>query len=103
MAGHGWLIVYRADPKSRTRKNQLIQKLHGQVTYTRGERYWRRGLLEDLPHERVGRGIVLVRERDGPAVIKLLRPLAAEVEWWRVMLRPKDQRVLTKAPAHPPR
>ncbi|MHB1916978.1 MAG: hypothetical protein ACYCPN_07205 [Thermoplasmata archaeon] len=85
----------------RTRRNQLIQKLYGQVTYTNGHRYHRRGLLEDLHHIRIGRGVVLVREEEGPQVVRLLRAWAKEVDWWPVPLRPKDRRRLALPPSDP--
>jgi hypothetical protein len=50
MPPDGWLVVDHPDPKNRTRRNQLVQKLYGQVTYTNGRRYRRRGLLEGLGH-----------------------------------------------------
>lgn len=88
----GWLIVYQLDPGSHTRSNQVVQKLYGQVTYTNGRRYRRRGLLEDLGHVRVGRGIVLVRAEDGPPVVRRLRYWAKGVDRWPVPLRAMDRR-----------
>ncbi len=97
MERDGWLVVYHLDPGNRTRRNQVAQKLYGQVTYTKGHRYRRRGLLEDLRHVRIGRGIVLVPAEDGPKVVRLLRQWAKDVDWWPVSLRAKDQRHLAQS------
>ena len=99
MPPDGWLVVYHPDPKNRTRRNQLVQKLYGQVTYTNGRRYRRRGLLEGLGHNQIGGGIVVVRAEDGPQVVRLIRQWAKAVEWWPLSLRTQDRRRLTRPPS----
>ncbi len=46
--------------------NRFVQKFYGQSATTRGGtyRYRKAGLLDGLPHRKLGRGVVVVRERD---------------------------------------
>lgn len=91
----GALIIY-LNPQARPGQASLLtQRLHGQDTTTRGRVYHRHGLLEEIPHWRIKRGVLMVKEEDRERVVKLLREYAKEVYWWPVKLAPGERKRLT--------
>lgn len=84
------LIVFVNEGTPHGRANQLVQKLYGQDTTTRGQVYHRHGLLEDIAHWRIKRGVLVVGEEDRERVVQLIEQYANEVHWWSVTLRPGD-------------
>ena len=91
LAVQGRLIAYRTDGASTTATSRVAQKLYGQDTSSRGYRIRRRGLLEEIPHVRLIRGVIVIREKDAEAVRKLLTTLGCEIHERRVELTPADQ------------
>ncbi len=75
---------------------RFCKQFYGYTDYSnRGRyRYFRPGFLSGIPHVRVMRNVVLVREEDGPRVVEFLKRHRAEVHEWTVELRPQDERVL---------
>jgi len=49
-------------------------------------------LLDEIPHARLIRGVVIVSARDAGKVIKFLRKLNAEIHVRKVELTPKDKK-----------
>jgi hypothetical protein len=92
----GALIVYGVQGTTPTRRNQFHQKLYGQTTSTRGQRYHRVGILERVPHWRVARGVLLVRESDREVVLRMMRAWTSDLVWWPVPLRARDRRRLSR-------
>lgn len=90
MPREGALIVYANEGVSHSRANRLVQLLYGQDTTTRGQVYHRHGLLEDIPHWRIKRGVFVVLAKDRPRVVELLEQYAGKVYWWQVNLTPED-------------
>ena len=74
--------------------NQLCKQLYGQGTSTRGKKYWRRGLLDEIPHRKLIRGVIVLSTRDANEVIKFLQKFNAEVHVRDVVLTPDDERAL---------
>lgn len=95
-AGTAALIVYRMRPASPGRVSQFHQRLFGQTTSTRGKRYHRTGILEGIPHWRVARGVLVVREVDREKVLDIVQALAHEVNCWRIELDSRQLRRLTR-------
>jgi hypothetical protein len=73
-----------------------VKRLYGQETSSHGGRYRyrRRGLLDDIPHRRLIRGVLIVRTEDAGRVVELLRELGAEVHERTVTLTGEDRQVL---------
>ncbi len=94
MTLEGVLIIFTNPGASPGQANLLRQKLYGQQTTTRGRVYHRRGLLEDLPHWRIKRGVMVVRKEDREQVVELLGSFVKEIHWWEVKLRPSEARRL---------
>ena len=64
-----------------------------------GERsYRRRGILDEVPHWKVGRGALLVRAEDRTHVVRALRPWTRDAEWWEVALTRQGARRLQTTP-----
>ena len=93
----GALVAYRLPAGSpNTAYGQLVKKLYGQETSAHGYRYRRKGLLDDVPHRRLIRGVLILRREDRARVVRLLRDLGAEVHVRIVTLKAEDQRALNR-------
>lgn len=91
----GTLIAFRVF-KSVGQKGAdlLCKQFYGQYTTTRGKRYWRKGLLDEIPHVRLIRGVIIVSTRDVKEVIKFLRKFNAEIHVRKVELTPEDKKTI---------
>ena len=89
----GVLIAFRLARYDKDRASELVKRLYGQETSSHGGRYRyrRRGLLDDIPHRRLIRGVLIVRTEDAGRVVELLRELGAEVHERRVELTREDR------------
>ena len=70
-----------------------MNRLVGQATRSHGGRYayrWK-GLLDEISHRRLIRGVLIVRTEDAGMVVELLRELGAEVQVRRVELTEEDR------------
>jgi len=65
----------------RDRASELVKRPVGQAASSHGGRYAyrRKGLLDEIPHMRLIRGVVIVRTEDAERVVALLEALGAEV------------------------
>jgi hypothetical protein len=86
----GILIAYQTTGASKTATSRVAQRLYGQDTASRGYKIRRKGLLDGVPHVRLIRGVVLLREQDAEAVRHLLIELGCAVHERRVLLTPED-------------
>lgn len=94
MARRGVLIAYQLGGLSPSRKPRFTEKVLG-LDRKVGERtYRRRGLLDEIPHWKVGRGVLIVSIRDRVRVVRELRQWTPHVEWWEVDLTPRQERRL---------
>ena len=93
----GILIAFRLSEYDKNRASDLVKRLYGQETSSHGGkyRYRRTGLLEGVPHKRLIRGVVVLREEDAKSVVRLLRELGAEVHVRRVELTMADRKALS--------
>jgi hypothetical protein len=91
----GTLVAFRVF-KSAGQKgaDMLCKQFYGQYTTTRGKRYRRRGLLDQTPHVRLIRGVIIVSTRDAKEVIRFLRKFNAEIHVRKVELTHKDKKIL---------
>ncbi len=60
------LIAFRVARYDRDRASELARRLYGQWTSSHGGRYVyrRKGLLDEIPHLRLIRGVSIVRTED---------------------------------------
>lgn len=76
--------------------NRFCQKFYGQDTYSHGRKYFhhKRGFLENIPHVRLIRGVLIVAKHDAGRVIRFLREFNAEIHVREVTLTREDRRAL---------
>jgi hypothetical protein len=78
--------------------NSFIQKFYGQDTTTHGGKYrsHKHGLLEDIPHVKLQRGVIILLVKDFETVLKFLYEYKAEVQVRDVILTHEDEKTLAK-------
>ncbi len=88
----GTLIAFRLATYDRDKASELVKRLYGQRTSSHGGKYVyrRRGLLDEVPHVRLIRGVILVRTEDAKRVIGFLEGHGAEVHPRAVKLTKAD-------------
>ena len=92
----GILLAFSLKPRLRPReRTRFFRRLYGYVDRSQfgRYRYEREGLLSRIPHVRMIRGVLIIREEDLEAVHKFLRSVA-EVQTRRVVLTREDKRQL---------
>lgn len=92
--GRAAIIAYRLGEVPPTHRSRFTQKVLGQARKVGDRQYRRRGLLDEIPHWKVNRGVVVVRVADRARVVRELRRWTREVEWWEVHLTPRQERRL---------
>jgi len=93
----GTILIFRIYAKSNQKvANIFTQKLYGQNTRTHHGKYTyhKRGLLEEIPHIRLIRGVIIVRRQDTPKVEAFLKEYKAEYYIRTIELEPSDQKNL---------
>jgi len=86
------LIAFRLAPYDRDKASELVKRLYGQATSSHGGTYVyrRKGLLDETPHVRLIRGVMIVRTEDAGPVLRLLKEMAVEVHVRRIELTRDD-------------
>ncbi len=77
------VLVFRLPPKlPNVRASQFCQRLYGQSVSSWGGkyRYRRTGVLDRIPHRKLLRGVVLLRQSDVRSVLNVLEAFHAQVE-----------------------
>ncbi len=86
--------------KNNERKNidKFCKKFYGQETSSHGGkyRYRRHGFLDDIPHIKLIRGVIIVPTDSVEKVIQFLEEFNAEFFIRDVILLPEDEVVLSK-------
>lgn len=94
----GTILIFRIYAKSNQKvTNIFTQKLYGQNTRTHHGKYTyhKHGLLEEIPHIRLIRGVIIVRRQDAPKVEAFLKEYKAEYYIRTIELEPGDRKKLT--------
>lgn len=86
--------------KNNERKNidKFCKKFYGQETSSHGGKYHyrRHGFLEDIPHIKLIRGVIIVPTDSAEKVKQFLEEFNAEFFMRDVILLPEDEAVLSK-------
>ena len=93
----GIIIVFRLPKGSKLNKiNQFCKKFYGQdSTSWKGKyHYHRRGLLDDIPHKKLIRGVIIIEEKYLYTVKKFLEEYNATVFIRKIILTEDDEREL---------
>jgi hypothetical protein len=94
------IVVFRLPPKvPNLVATRFCQRLYGQSVSSWGGkyRYRRTGVLDGIPHRKLLRGVVLLRESDLGAVRAVLDEFGASVEVRVIQPNPEDRRALQPA------
>jgi len=97
----GVLVAFRVMKASdQASANKFCKKFYGQDTSSHGGRYrYRRpGFLDDVPHRRLIRGVLVLREEDRDRVVEFLRGYGAEIHVRTVVLTQGDNEALAETP-----
>ncbi len=88
----GTLIAFRLTHYDRDRASDLVKRLYGQRTSSHGGKYVyrRKGLLDEIPHVRLIRGVIIVRAKDAGRVLAFLEALGLEIHCRKVDLTKDD-------------
>ncbi len=95
------VVVFRLPPGTPNRElGKFGKRFYGQETSSwKGKYSYRRpGLLDGLPHRKLLRGVVILRQRDLEKVLSFLKEWKAQVEVRRIRPTDEDLRVLEKEP-----
>ncbi len=94
------LIVYRLGGLAPSRLPRFTEKVLGLDRKVGDRTYRRRGLLDEIPHWKVTRGVVVVGRKDRPRVVREIRQWTSDIDWWNVMLTPGQARQVRTTGAH---
>ncbi|MDE1767324.1 MAG: hypothetical protein KGJ23_16520 [Euryarchaeota archaeon] len=95
----GAIIAYQLGEISPNRKARFTERVLGADRKVEGRTYRRRGFLDEVPHWKVNRGVLLVRAEDRTRVVRALREWTRDVEWWEVALTHQQVRRLQRTPS----
>lgn len=89
----GWIIAFSLPSHlTASKKVQFNQKFWGQTTSSWGGRYQyrRKGVMEEIPHRRLVRGVFLVKKEDVEQVKRFLEGWGADFHVREVRLERED-------------
>ncbi len=93
----GALVIFRLPSKTTNATlSKFCQKFYGQDTSSHNKkyRYHRHGLLDDIPHRKIIRGILIIRTQDLKKVTNFLQEYDAEIHIRVVKLTEEDVEIL---------
>ncbi len=95
----GYIIVFNLPPKKKNVEiSKFCQMFYGQDTSSWGGkyRYHRRGLLDDIPHRKLSRGVILIYQDDLETVLRFLEGYNAHIHAREVKLIEEDRKEMGK-------
>jgi len=90
---NGTIVMFKMPPKTPTKLvNQFCKKFYGQDTTSHCGKYsyHRHGLLDDIPHRRIIRQVIIVRTEDSEKIVEFLREYNADIHLRIVELTKDD-------------
>lgn len=93
----GKIVVFKVFPRAgRHRTDLFVKKFYGQDGTTGHGKYHfrRKGLLEEIPHRKLIRGVIIIRQEDEERIVGFLKQYDAEYYSRDIVLAPDDQEVL---------
>lgn len=93
----GNIVVFRLPPKKKNVEvSKFCQRFYGQDTSSgKGKyRYRRHGLLDDIPHRKLLRGVIIIRSEDLEEVLDFLEKYDAIVHYREIILLKDDVEIL---------
>ena len=93
----GILIAFSVQSgKNKTKSSAFIKAFYGQDTSShQGKyRYHRHGLLDEIPHRKLIRGVIVIRPQDEKKVKEFLKNFSAEIYIREIRLTEDDKAIL---------
>lgn len=97
MGTRGYIIVFRLPPKKKNVElSKFCQRLYGQDTSSwKGKyHYRRRGLLDEIPHRKLLRGVIIIESKNLEKVVDFLERYDATVHFREIKLSKEDREIL---------
>lgn len=94
----GCIVIFRLPPGTKNVElSKFCQKFYGQDTSSHGGkyRYHRHGLLDDIPHRKLLRGVIVIRKEHLRRVVDFLEQYHAEKHVREIKLSDEDEVVLS--------
>lgn len=94
---NGIIIVFRIlKHVGQKRANDFCKKFYGQETSCqRGKyKYRRKGILDDIPHRKLIRGVIVFKKDDAKKAISFLKSYNAEMHIRKAELTKDDEKIL---------
>jgi len=98
----GNILVFRLPPrKENVELSKFCQRFYGQNTSSGKGKYCyrRRGLLDEIPHRKLLRGVIIIQQEHLKIVLDFLASYEAEVHVREVTLSQEDVRILEEQPS----
>jgi hypothetical protein len=93
----GYIVIFRLPPrKKNVEVSKFCQRFYGQDTSSgKGKyQYHRQGLLDDIPHRKLLRGVIIIGPNDLEKVLSFLEKYDATVYYREVKLIGEDRKLL---------
>ncbi|MGC8726320.1 MAG: hypothetical protein ACP5RS_07100 [Thermoplasmata archaeon] len=95
---NGTIILFHFNEKTpQVEINKFMQKFYGQdSTSCKGKYvYHRHGFLEDIPHRKLLRGVIILRNEDARMIIEFLKKYNIKLYVREIKLTPDDEEALS--------
>ena len=92
-----FIVIFRLPPrKKNVELSKFCQRFYGQDTSSgKGKyRYHRHGLLDDIPHRKLLRGVIIIGSKDLKKVLTFLESYDATVYFREIKLIKEDMEIL---------
>ena len=93
----GYIIVFRLPSKKKNvERSKFCQKFYGQDTSSHSGkyRYHRHGLLDDVPHRKLSRGVIIINNENLETIITFLEKYNALIHAREVKLIEEDRQYM---------
>ena len=94
---NGTMILFQFPEKTdHNTVNKFMQKFYGQdsSSWNGKYKYHRHGFMEDIPHRKLLRGVVILRGEDVPEVLDFLGKYSVTLHVREIRLTPDDEKIL---------
>lgn len=93
MKNRGKMIVFRVLAKTnKLVMNKFCRQFYGYLdrSYNNRYQYQRKGFIENFPHIKVIRGVIVVKKEDADEIVSFLGSYNAEIFTREIILLPED-------------
>lgn len=93
MKNRGKIIVFRVLAKTnKLVMNRFCRQFYGYLDRSCNNRYQyqRKGFIENFPHIKIIRGVIIVKKEDADEIVSFLESYKAEIFIREIILLPKD-------------